>query len=186
MRLYRKFFYHLYRRINIYQVVIGNFFAVQLGEYGAEVAVVSSLLMRVFAIAQGLAQFTGQSPVARRGLRGPRSCDVPGVGYRAVVLGVVAGQRGQEFRVGVDLGGVLPGDEQLGDGGAVADRVGGPHGVDQVAQQLAEALRVAPSRIALRSGPRSREKVFAVAGVTSREAERRLTGRGSRSCRSAT
>lgn len=51
---------------------------------------------------------------------------------------------------------------------------------DEAIRRLAEALRVAPSRIALRSGARSREKVFSVARLTSREAERLLTGRGSR------
>ncbi|HUG88501.1 MAG TPA: DUF167 domain-containing protein [Actinomycetota bacterium] len=51
---------------------------------------------------------------------------------------------------------------------------------EEAVRRLAEVLRVAPSRIALRSGPRSRAKVFSIAGLTAREAARRLTGRGSR------
>lgn len=51
---------------------------------------------------------------------------------------------------------------------------------EEASRRLAEALRVASSRVALRSGARSREKVFSVAGLTAREATRRLTGRGSR------
>lgn len=51
---------------------------------------------------------------------------------------------------------------------------------DEAGRALARALRVAPSRVALRSGARRREKVFSVAGISAREAERRLSGRGSR------
>jgi hypothetical protein len=48
----------------------------------------------------------------------------------------------------------------------------------EAASRLADALGVPRSRVSLRSGPRSRSKVFAVRGLTAREAADRLAGTG--------
>lgn len=71
-----------------------------------------------------------------------------------------------------------PGEERL----VVRVRAAPERGraTEEAARALARALGVAPSRVLLRRGARSREKVFLVAGLTAREAQRRLTGRGMR------
>jgi uncharacterized protein YggU (UPF0235/DUF167 family) len=66
-------------------------------------------------------------------------------------------------------------------GGAVTIRVQAPPDGGRATQEarrvLADALGVAPSGVVLRSGARSRQKVFDVRGMTSEEALRRLRGR---------
>lgn len=47
---------------------------------------------------------------------------------------------------------------------------------DEAARALADALDVAPGRVRLRTGARSRTKTFDVDGMTSQELERRIRG----------
>ena len=47
---------------------------------------------------------------------------------------------------------------------------------DEAARALADALDIAPGRVQLRSGARSRRKTFDVEGMTSVELESRLRG----------
>jgi hypothetical protein len=67
------------------------------------------------------------------------------------------------------------------DGQSVAIHVRAPaaegRATDEARRALAVALGVAPSRVTLRSGARSRRKVFEVGGMTSQEALRRLGAR---------
>ncbi len=72
-----------------------------------------------------------------------------------------------------------PGVEVAGQDVVVRVRAPAAEGraTDEARRALAAALGVAPSRVALRSGARSRRKVFEVDGMTSQEAFRRLGAR---------
>jgi hypothetical protein len=50
----------------------------------------------------------------------------------------------------------------------------GGRATDEARRALAQALGIAPSRVRLRTGARSREKVFEVQGLDGSEAEMRL------------
>jgi uncharacterized protein YggU (UPF0235/DUF167 family) len=69
-----------------------------------------------------------------------------------------------------------PGIEATGDG--IVVRVSAPpvdgRATEEARRALARALGVPPSAVSLRLGGRSRNKVFAVLGMSAKEAERRL------------
>jgi hypothetical protein len=53
----------------------------------------------------------------------------------------------------------------------------GGRATDEAARALADALGVPPTRVRLRSGTRSRTKVFEVEGLSSRDLQQRLRDR---------